>query len=104
MRIEDLITISDDDLASALAEWKRWRNRVRTAPVMRLRIERFEEACRFIDAIERELHLRSPEGRYERYQEVVTALRQLESDTTVSLAAYRSARRDLSHLKGRRKR
>jgi len=92
---DDLPKLSDADLAAALADWRRWRSRVCHAPVMRLRPERLAQANAFIAAIEAELVLRSPEGRFQRYRQAVTAVRQLEGGATVSLAAYRTARDDL---------
>ncbi|MCU0837901.1 MAG: hypothetical protein MUE49_04160 [Rhodospirillales bacterium] len=101
MRIEDLAALPDTDLRAALADWKRWRNHVRHAPVMRLRRERCEQADAFIAAIERELSLRSPEGRYQHLQRAIAAVRELEGEATVSLSAYRAARRQLDTISQR---
>jgi hypothetical protein len=101
MHIDDVPNLSDTDLEAALVDWQRWRSRVCHAPVMRLRQERFEQANAFIAAIEEELALRSPEGRYRRYRQAVTAVQELESEVTVSLAAYRAARHDLETVLSR---
>ncbi len=104
MRIEDLATFTDTDLQAALADWKRWRNHVRHAPVMRLRRERCAQADAFIAAIERELSFRSPEGRYQHLQQAISVVRGLEGSTMVSLSAYRAARRQLDAISDRGRR
>lgn len=102
MNITDLPGFSDAELKAALDDWRRWRRRVRDAPVMRLRQERFEQASAFIAAIEEELTLRSPEGRYLRRRQAEATVRELEGATTVSLAEYRVARRELETIELRR--
>lgn len=102
MNISDFPGYSDAELKAALDDWRRWRRHVRDAPVMRMRQERFEQASAFIAAIEEELTLRSPEGRYFRRRQAEAAVQELEGAATVSLAAYRAARRDLETVERRR--
>lgn len=88
----DLAEMNFAELERALVEWKRWRNHVRTAETMRLRPERFHQACAFITAIERELMMRSPEVRHGMLKDASATMRRLAGEATVALDDYRSAR------------
>jgi hypothetical protein len=94
----ELVGLSDVELRMMLVEWKRWRARVQTAPTMRLRRQRFDQATAYIEAIELELALREPEERFRRRRHADATLRQAAETAPVSLAAYRVARRDLARI------
>jgi hypothetical protein len=98
----ELAGMSDTELRMTLVEWKRWRARVQTAPTMRLRRQRAEEAAAYIEAIEQELALREPGERFRRRRQVASIMQEVVSDAIVSLAAFRSARQDLARLERRR--
>jgi hypothetical protein len=88
----ELSEMSLSELEMALIEWKRWRNRVRTAEAMRLRPERCEQAGAFISAIEQEVMMRSPEVRDRMLKDASATMQKLAGEATVALDDYRSAR------------
>lgn len=98
----ELVALPDFELVVMLTDWKRWRARVQTAPVMRLRRERFEEATAYIEAIQLELTLRQPGERLLRRRQAASRQREVAAAATVSLADFRDARRDLARLEQRR--
>lgn len=98
----EIVGLSDVELHMMLVEWKRWRARVQTAPTMRLRRQRFDQATAYIEVIEFELALREPEERFRRRRHADATLRQIAGAAPVSLAAYRLARRDLARLEQHR--
>ena len=85
-----------------LAEWKRWRARVVTAPTMRMRQERFDEATAFIKAIEDELSLRVPGEQLRRQRCATAKVAEIAAPPCVALADYRQAQEDLDRIKRRR--
>lgn len=99
----ELVAMSDFELMMMLADWKRWRAHVQSAPVMRLRRERFDEATAYIEAIQLELALRQPGERLARRRQAASRQREVTAAATVSLAAYREVRRDLARLEQRRR-
>lgn len=90
------------ELEVALQEWKRWRHRVMTAEIMRLRVERFEQASAAIAEIEHEMLLRSPEARERLRTEAITKMRDLADQATVPLQDYRTARSQYLRVQQRR--
>ncbi|MBK8174262.1 MAG: hypothetical protein IPK66_02920 [Rhodospirillales bacterium] len=99
--MNDLHRLTMDELRMALDDWRRWRDRVQTAEHMRLRVERFAQACANIAAIEREMDLRTPEGR-ERLRKTAEAnLEALVATTAVPISAYRQARHELMTVEQR---
>lgn len=101
---EELSRMSDAELASALAEWKRWRNHVWLASEVRNRQERHEQACAVIELIEAEMWLRSPSISERSLREAEAAVRAAATGREVSLSAYRAARRDLERSRRRQSR
>lgn len=101
MRGEDLAEVSTAELRMALNEWRRWRDRVRSAKDMRLRRERDEQACSYIAAIEHELTLRTPEVRERMLQQTTAALQAVVHGHTIPLDVYRSLRRELATIEKR---
>ena len=95
---------TDDDLKMELTEWRRWRDRVRHAPVMRRRQERFNEACARIVEIEQELAARTPAEKDRRRRAARATVWALAGSATVSLDAYREARSELDRLERRLRR
>jgi hypothetical protein len=98
----EVSALPDFELKMILVEWKRWRAHVQTAPVMRMRRERFDEADAYINAIEQELTLREPGERLLRRRRALSTLREVADAATVSFASYRTARNDLARLERRR--
>ncbi len=98
---DSLVEMRDDDLDMALIEWKRWRDRVRDAETMRRRQARFAQACTYIEAIERELALRSPVGRDQLRRQAEAAVDAAVQRETVALDAYRAARDQLAVVRRR---
>ncbi len=98
----DLSRLSLQELEAALVDWKRWRHRVMSAEVMRLRVERYEQACAAIVEIEQELLLRSPEVRERLRTEAVSKMRELAGQAMVPLQDYRSARSQYLTVQQRR--
>lgn len=98
---DSLVEMHDDELEMALVEWKRWRDRVRHAETMRQREARFTQACAYIEAIERELALRSPLGRDQLHREAEAAVDAVVQRETVPLDAYRAARDQLAAVRRR---
>lgn len=96
------VTVPDGALRMMLAEWKRWRARVVTAPTMRKRRERFDEATAFIRAIEDELSLRVPGEQLRRQRCAAAKAAEIAASSCVSLADYRQAHQDLDRIKRRR--
>ena len=90
--------MSDVGLRMMLVEWKRWRVLVQTASTMRLRRQRLDEATAYMEAIELELALRQPGERFRRRRQAAATLRQVAEAATVSLSAYRAARRDFARI------
>jgi hypothetical protein len=101
---EALNTVPDRTLRMMLAEWKRWRARVVTAPTMRMRQERFDEATAFIHAIEDELALRVPGEQLRRQRCAAAKVAEIAAPACVPLADYRQAQTDLERIKRRRHR
>lgn len=99
--MENLRTLSETELRTALEEWKRWLDRVCHASDMSGRQERFEEARAHIAAIEREISLRSTPGCERLFQEAGDTLRRIASDKVVVLAQYRAAHQELQHVNER---
>jgi hypothetical protein len=93
---------SDRELRLMLAEWRRWRAHVQTAPVMRLRRQRFEEATAAVAAIEEELRLREPGERLRQRRLALSAMQEIAHADRVCLDDYRSAQRDLASAQRRR--
>ncbi len=94
----ELAALADDALRMMLVEWKRWRARVQTAPIMRLRRQRFDEATAFIDAIELELALREPGERLRRQRAVAARVGEIAAAPIVALGDYRAARQTLARI------
>lgn len=97
-----LTSVPDRALRMMLAEWKRWRARVVTAPTMRMRQERFDEATAFIKAIEDELSLRVPGEQLRRQRRAAAKVAEIAALSCVTLADYRQAHQDLDRIKRRR--
>lgn len=100
----ELTEMSPAELEVELRDWKRWRARVMTSSTMRLRRERYEEACDRIAAIEEELRLRTPEVRERMLDEAATRVRTIVSAPTVRLDAFRRARREHAAIEKRKPR
>lgn len=98
---DNLVEMDDNELEMALIEWKRWRDRVRSAETMRRREARFTQASTYIEAIERELALRSPTGRDQLRRAAEAAVEAAVGSKTVPLDAYRAARDQLAVVKRR---
>jgi hypothetical protein len=96
------VTVPDGALRMMLADWKRWRTRVLTAPTMRMRQERFDEATAFIYAIEDELALRVPGEQLRRQRCAAAKAAEIAASSCVTLADYRQAQQDLDRIKRRR--
>lgn len=102
--IADLAGVQDAELRMMLTEWKRWRARVMTAPSMRMRQERFDEATAFIHAIEEEISLRDPGERLRRQRRAAAKVAEIAASSCVPLVDFRNARSSLEHIKRRRSR
>lgn len=98
---DNLVEMEDNELEMALIEWKRWRDRVRHAETMRRREARFAQASSYIEAIERELALRSPAGRDQLRRDAESAVEAAAGGKTVALDAFRAARDQLAIVKRR---
>lgn len=99
----ELAALPDATLQMMLIEWKRWRSRVQTAPTMRLRRQRFEEATRFVEAIAYELTSRQPGERFRRHRRAAAAVHTIAVAPLVSLTEFRAARQDLAQFEPRRR-
>jgi hypothetical protein len=92
MTIEGLSDVDESELQMALAEWKRWRNRVRHAETMNRRQERYAQACAQIDAIEEEMEFRRTCR--QRHQAALVQANRIAAADLVSLNEFRTARTD----------
>ncbi len=99
MTAESLNEIDEEELRMALAEWKRWRNRVLQAETMNRREERYTQACMHITAIEEEIEFRRV--RMQRRRKALYEVCRLAAGECVSLADFRAARRELDEIEER---
>lgn len=99
MTTESLSNVGEDELRMALAEWKRWRNRVRHAETMNRRQERYDQACAQIAAIEEEIEFRRT--CHQRHRNAAAAVMRIAAAGCVPLDEYRTARHDLADIERR---
>jgi len=101
---QSLEEMSVNDLEMLLGDWRRWRDKVVTAKTMRIRRERFEDACTQIAAIEEELRLRAPEVHARMLHEAAMRVHALVSAPTVPLDAFRAAQKERAAIAKRKTR
>ena len=102
MTTEGLSNVNDDELQMALAEWKRWRDRVRHAETMNRRQERYDQACTQIAAIEEEIEFRRTCR--QRHRAAMATVNRVAAADCVPLAEYRAAREDAARIARRMRR
>ena len=102
MKTESLSNVDDGELEMALAEWKRWRNRVRHAETMNRRQERYEQACAQIAAIEEEIEFRR--SCRQRHRAALAAVHHIAAADCVPLSEFRAARKDADRIEQRMRR
>ena len=99
MPADSLNEVNEDELRMALAEWKRWRNRVLHAETMNRRQERYAQACVHIAAIEEEIEFRRVKTQHRR--KALYDVCRIASGECVSLADFRAARQELDAIEHR---